>query len=63
MVDLLAGFLIFVRNGEPQAIPILIDPSKTYLAVFSDRACYNLHLIPNVHSRPFTVLIKIKILQ
>lgn len=47
MVDLLAGFLLFVRNGEPQGMRIPIDRSKKYLPVFSACACYNLQLIPD----------------
>ncbi|KAE8915817.1 hypothetical protein PF005_g22024 [Phytophthora fragariae] len=47
VVDLLAGFLLFVRNGEPQGMRIPIDRSKKYLPVFSACACYNLQLIPD----------------
>lgn len=47
LVDLLAGFLLFVRNGEPQGMRIPIDPAKKYLPVFSACACYNLQLTPS----------------
>ncbi|POM81267.1 Hypothetical protein PHPALM_791 [Phytophthora palmivora] len=47
MVDLLAGFLLFVRNGVPQGMRIPIDRTRTYLPVFSACACYNLQLVPN----------------
>jgi hypothetical protein len=46
LVDLLAGFVLFVRNGEPQAMRIPIDRSRRYLPVFSACACYNLQLLP-----------------
>ena len=48
LVDLLAGFLLFVRNGEPQGMRICIDRSKKYVPVFSTNACYNLQLIRDV---------------
>ncbi|KUF67236.1 hypothetical protein AM587_10014806 [Phytophthora nicotianae] len=47
VVDLLAGFLLFVRNGVPQGMKIPIDRSRKYLPVFSACACYNLQLIPD----------------
>ncbi|RLN05647.1 hypothetical protein BBJ28_00004689 [Nothophytophthora sp. Chile5] len=47
LVDLMKGFLVFVRNGEPQGMRISIDCSKKYLPVFSACACYNLQLSPN----------------
>ncbi|KAG7391007.1 hypothetical protein PHYPSEUDO_006142 [Phytophthora pseudosyringae] len=48
LVDLLAGFLLFVRNGVPQGMRIPIDRSRKYLPVFSACACYNVQLIPDV---------------
>ncbi|KAL4105649.1 hypothetical protein PRIC1_003709 [Phytophthora ramorum] len=48
MVDLLAGFLLFVRNGESQGMRISIDRAKKYVPVFSACACYNLQLLPDV---------------
>eukprot|EP00644_Phytophthora_capsici_P013572 jgi/Phyca11/549525/estExt2_Genewise1Plus.C_PHYCAscaffold_330040 len=48
LVDLLAGFLLFVRNREPQGMRIPIDRSRKYLPVFSACACYNLHLLPDM---------------
>ncbi|KAF4128041.1 hypothetical protein GN958_ATG22869 [Phytophthora infestans] len=48
VVDLLAGFLLFMRNGAPQGMRIPIDRSNKYLPVFSACACYNLQLIPDV---------------
>ncbi|KAL3668815.1 hypothetical protein V7S43_006108 [Phytophthora oleae] len=47
LVDLLAGFLQFVRNGVPQRMRIPIDASRKYLPVFSACACYNLQLLPD----------------
>ncbi|KAG6977515.1 hypothetical protein JG688_00000262 [Phytophthora aleatoria] len=47
VVDLLAGFLLFVRNGVPQGMRIPIDRSRKYLPVFSACACYNLQLDPD----------------
>ncbi|CAI5701855.1 unnamed protein product [Peronospora effusa] len=47
-VDLLAGFLLFVRNGEPQGTRIPINCSKKYLPVFRTDACYKLQLIRDV---------------
>ncbi|KAI9914223.1 hypothetical protein PsorP6_005504 [Peronosclerospora sorghi] len=44
-VDLLAGFILFLCNGKPQALRIPIDRFKTYVPVFSAYACYNLRLL------------------
>lgn len=48
LVDLLEGNLVFLLNGEIQAIPIPIDRNKSYRPVFSARMCHNLKLIPGV---------------
>lgn len=48
LVDLVDGKLLFLLNGLVQGIPIPIDKTKTYIPLFSARACYHLELLPEV---------------
>lgn len=46
LVDLVEGKLLFLLNDQVQGIPIPIDKNKTYIPLFSARACYHLELLP-----------------
>lgn len=48
LVDLMEDTLLFLLNDQVQGIPIPIDKSKTYIPLFSARACYHLELLPNL---------------